>query len=421
MSDAPDADRRLATLVAKLGDLAHRTDDKARVDRIRLLEQLKAVAGAAQAREAAAFAVSQREKQRAEKTPEKRVGRGIASQVGLARRISPNLAARYLGWATILVTELPETYLQLMRGEVSEWRAVIVARETIWLSREQRAQVDAELAPRLPKLSDRAVEAEARRIAYRLDPRGFVDRRAAAENERRVWLRPAPDTMVRLTALLPVAQGVAAYAALTRAADTSTGVGDERGRGQIMADTLVERVTGQAAAADVPVTVNVIVTDQALLNPATAGGAEPAIVDGYGPIPADLARELVTKPSDSTPSWLRRLFSSPTSGQLVAMESKQRCFPAGLANFIRFRDQYCRTPWCGAPIRHPDHIRPAGRDGPTSEANGEGYCEACNYAKQAMGWITRRVDNDDGVHEVETITPTGHRYRSRPPDAPTAA
>ena len=32
-------------------------------------------------------------------------------------------------------------------------------------------------------------------------------------------LRPAPDTMTLLTGFLPVAHGVAAYAALTRAAD----------------------------------------------------------------------------------------------------------------------------------------------------------------------------------------------------------
>lgn len=39
----------------------------------------------------------------------------------------------------------------------------LVARETIWLSREQRAVVDAELAPRLGRLGDRKVEAEAKR------------------------------------------------------------------------------------------------------------------------------------------------------------------------------------------------------------------------------------------------------------------
>jgi hypothetical protein len=263
------------------------------------------------------------------------------------------------------------------------------------------------------------VEAEAKKLAYRLDPAGFVARRARAEAERRVWLRPAPDQMVHLISLLPVAQGVAAYGALIQHADTVVVSGQRgtRGRGQIMADTLVERLTGQAQAADVPVAVNVLVPVDSLL----AGGSEPAHLDGYGPVPAQTARDLIADPSDATPMWIRRLFTAPEAGELVAMESRQRFFTAGQRRFIGFRDQFCRTPYCGAPIRHTDHIHPAGRDGPTTVRNGQGYCQACNHAKQAPGWRTTVIDNDDSVHEVETITPTAHRYRSRAPDPPTVS
>ena len=143
---------------------------------------------------------------------------------------------------------LPEAFALLRAGRITEWRATLVARETVFLSREHRAAVDAELAPLLGSWGDRQVDAEARRAAYRLDPHGFLARVRGAEKDRRVTLRPAPDAMARLTALLPVAQGVAAYTALCRAADSTTAGGDARGRGQIMADTLVERVTGQASA-----------------------------------------------------------------------------------------------------------------------------------------------------------------------------
>jgi hypothetical protein len=183
-----------------------------------------------------------------------------------------------------------------------------------------------------------------------------------------------------------------------------------------MADTLIERLTGQTSAADVPVAVNVLISADSLLT----GGDKPAHLDGYGPIPAQTARELITDPADQTPMWLRRLFAHPESGQLIAMESKQRFFPAGMRHFIRLRDQYCRTPYCGAPIRHIDHISPAIEHGRTQVANGQGYCQTCNHSKQAPGWRTVLLDNDDGVHEVETTTPTGHTYRSRAPDPPVA-
>lgn len=400
----------MRALIAALTQPRPGVDDYTRVDRIRALEELKSAAAAAQARETAAFAASQRAEQQAAGVAAQRVGRGIAAQVGLARRVSPFHAARYVGWATILTSELPGTFAALPGGRVGEWRAMIVARETGWLSREHRAQVDRELAPRLEQLGDRRVEAEAKKLAYRLDPHGHLDRIRGAESDRRVTLRPAPDMMARLTALLPVAQGVAAYAALTRAADTDAAAGrDGRGRGQVMADTLVERVTGQAAAPDVPVEIHLVMTAESLLG----GSNEPAHLDGYGPLPAATARHLVHGPAESTPRWIRRLFTQPGTGELVAMETRRRCFTAGQRRFLRLRDQQCRTPWCAAPIRHTDHITPVAQGGRTEIGNGQGYCQACNHAKQALRWTA----HPDGPETV-TITPTGHHYRSRPPDPP---
>ncbi len=428
-SDLPPGTAGLARLIATLGQLDQGVDDCIRIDRIRLLEELKSAAAAAQARETAVFAASQRAEQLAQGVPAERAGRGIAGQLGLARRTSPHQASRYLGWSRILTDELPNTFAALQAGRVNEWRAMIVARETIWLSREHRLEVDAELAPHLESLGDRRVEAEAKKLAYRLDPQGFVDRIRGAENDRHVGLRPAPEAMARLSGLLPVAQGVAAHTALTRHADTLISQGDPRSRGQIMADTLVERLTGQAHATDVPVEINLIMTDLTLFQPDhpdrpdsadsfSAGGAEPAHLDGYGPIPAGLARWLIRGASDSTPMWIRRLYTAPGTGQLAAMDSRRRFFAPNQQHFVRVRDQYCRTSWCEAPIRHTDHITPAEHGGPTSVDHAQGYCASCNYTKQAPGWITNPLTGADGRHVVEITTPTGHRYLSRGVDPP---
>jgi hypothetical protein len=89
--------------------------------------------------------------------------------------------------------------------------------------------------------------------AYKIDPQVVTQRAAYAVSQRRVTVRPAPETMVWLTALLPVAQGVAADAALTHHADHARSGGDDRTRGQVMADTLVERLTGQTTATGVSI------------------------------------------------------------------------------------------------------------------------------------------------------------------------
>ncbi|MDX6300624.1 MAG: hypothetical protein QOF53_1838 [Nocardioidaceae bacterium] len=387
-------------------------DDAERIEMVRLLEKLKCAAAGAQARLSRDFEDSQLEAQRAAGVPARDLGKGIAAQVALARRESPHRGSRLLGLAHAL-DEMPHARLALARGEISEWRATVLARETACLSRADRAVVDAELQSRpggLESMSDRDVERESRRIAYRLDPHAFTRRAAKAESERSVTVRPAPDTMAYLTGLLPAREGVAVYAALVKHADSLRSEGDVRTRGQIMADTLVERVTGQASASGVPVEVHLVMTDAALL----AGDAQPAEMAGFGPVPAPTARTWLADAEGSV--WLRRLYTSPGSGDLAAMDSTRRSFAGNLRRFIGIRDGLCRTPWCGAPIRHIDHARRAADGGETSVVNGQGLCQACNLTKDAVGWQARVAA--DGA--VETLTPTGHRYVSRVPPSPAA-
>jgi len=316
---------------------------------------------------------------------------------------------RHLDLALALTRELPHTLAALTRGEITEWAATLITRETAFLSRSHRSAVDRELTGQLTGAGDRKIGDLARAIGYRLDPGSAIRRVRGAESDRRVGLRPAPDTMSNLTAVLPVAQGVACYAALTREADGRKAEGDLRTRGQIMADTLVERITGRATASGTPVEIGLLMTDQTLLT----DDPTPARVEGYGPIPAFLARRLV---DDAATVFLRRLYTSPESGSLVAMESRRRTFDGQLRRFVIWRDQTCRNPWCDAPIRHTDHITRAADGGETTAENGQGLCEVCNYAKETPGWQARHIPGTS--HAVETTTPTGHRHRSRAPDPP---
>ena len=212
----------------------------------------------------------------------------MGEQVGLARRLSPWQGRAQLTFATDLLTDLPCTLAALTTGAISEWRAGIIARETTWLSAADRLAVDAEVAGdrvALARLGNRQLTRAVTAAAYRRDPQGALARARAAENDRNVSIRPKPDAMCRISALLPVAQGVATYAALSQAADAARAEGDPRSRGQVLADTVVERVTGQTSAAAVPVEVQVVLSDAALLG-SGAGAEHPAQVPGYGTVPA---------------------------------------------------------------------------------------------------------------------------------------
>ena len=284
-------------------------DEAALIARIAELEAVKSAAAAGQARAAAALDALRRSNEADAGVPAAQRGRGVASEIALARRDSPARGGRHLGFAKALVREMPQTLAALEAGRLSEWRATLIVRESACLEVDDRRALDAEMCAdgsKLDGMGDARIAAAARAIAYRLNAQAVVDRAAKGESERTVTIRPAPDTMTWVTALLPVAKGVSVYAALKRAADTTF---DDRTRGQVMADTLVERVTGRPAEVAQPIAVNLVISDETLLGHDDTA----AVVDGYGPIPAAVARHLVNDAVIDTRSraTLRRLYRRP--------------------------------------------------------------------------------------------------------------
>ena len=398
------------------------SSEKDLITRIGLLEDLKAACAAGQVRATAALRTRQRERLEPLGVPETDQLRGIAQLVGLARRESPTTARRHVQVAGALVGNMPYTLAALETGVISEWCATEVVAETVLLTCNQRRELDAEVGSSLAGVSVKQAKLRARAVAQRLDPETASIACDTAASKRCVTIRPADHGMTWLTALLPMTAGVAAYGALHHAVATAKAAGDPRGRGQLMADLLTHRLTNPAAAlatdaADtavhlptgVGVEIQLVMTDRTLLD----GDDAPALLNGH-PLPAPIARRLLAGAGRKVRLWVRRLFTAPTTGELINCDQTRRLIPETVRGFLLTRDQVCRTPWCGAPVRHGDHITPVADGGLTSIDNVQGLCENCNYAKQLPGWITSRLS--DGT--IRTTTPTGHCYDSRPPPPP---
>ena len=398
-----------------------------RIEQLRMLEQVKSAAAAAQARVTVAFEASQLARQEAAGVRRDQRGRGIGDQVALARGCPASQGARHLGFARAMA-EMPHTLALLTRGEVDEWTATVLVRETAILTLEDRKLVDERLCamridtdtgavsePAVLGQTPRRVELAARALAAELDPQAAVRRAAKAAGDRRVTLRPAPDTMSFLTGLLPVAQGVAAWASLRTAAKAIKAAGDERTESQVMADLFVQRLTGQATAHAVPAEIQLVMTPDTLLGTSD----RPARI-GDTVIPAQTARDLADR--TDAPRWLRRLFTDPLTGVLTGLDPRRRRFSAADSRFLRVRDQHCRHPGCDSPIADDDHVVRAADHGPSTCTNGQGLCEAHNLVKEIPGWTTRVTDPRPGSHTVQITTPTGHTYQSQaPPGLPPPA
>ena len=400
--------------------------DADRIDVLGLLEQLKGAAAAAQARVTVEFERSQLAAQEARGVRARNRGRGIGDQVALARRDTASQGSRHLGFAKAVVNEMPHTHALLTTGQIGEWTATLLVKETAILSVEDRRLVDERLCamrvnastgeilpPSVLELTPLQAAGAARALAAELDPEAAARRASKAEKDRRVTIRPAPDTMTYVTGFLPVGQGVACWANLDRTAKAMKAAGDERSLDQIRSDLFVERLTGQASADAVPVEIELVMDVDTLIGASDRPARTSGPVGGCV-VPAATAREWVW--SGRAPTWLRRIFTDPVTGQPVDADSRRRRFHAAAdARFARLRDQHCRHPWCQSEIRHIDHPVPHAEGGESTRANSQGACEPHNYVKEMPGWSTRVVDDRPGHHTVEITTPTGHTYRSQAP------
>ncbi len=143
-------------------------------------------------------------------------------------RCSPASASRRLADARALVTEMPATLHALAAGRVSragcaggDHGDAVSDPGGPWPGgRRARSGGGVDVGAR------RSRQAVRRRV-IELDQDAAVRRAARAREDRYVSIRPLPDTMAKITAVLPVEQAVACFASLRAAARISEG---ERGR-----------------------------------------------------------------------------------------------------------------------------------------------------------------------------------------------
>ena len=135
-------------------------------------------------------------------------------------------------------------------------------------------------------------------------------------------------------------------------------------------------------------------------------------LEGYGDLPAALARQLAVDPET-----LQRLLAHPVTGHLLDLSPEVRAPGAGLDRYIRARDGVCAGPGCGAGTVHADldHITPVSQGGDTTRANLHAVCKRSHRLRHPVGCTVRRNPDD-----TETWTdPHGNSYQTHPTRYPT--
>jgi hypothetical protein len=141
----------------------------------------------------------------------------------------------------------------------------------------------------------------------------------------------------------------------------------------------------------------------------------PADLDGYGPIDAVRARALA-----DGGIW-RRIVTDPTTGQVLDVGRQRYRPPAALDELVRTRDGTCAAPGCTVPacgcdLDHTEEYHPqpgADPDTPLGRTDADNLgplCHRHHRLKTDGGFRLRQIQ--PGL--FEWITPTGHRYLTRP-------
>ncbi|MGN7147829.1 HNH endonuclease signature motif containing protein [Arthrobacter sp. SAFR-179] len=138
---------------------------------------------------------------------------------------------------------------------------------------------------------------------------------------------------------------------------------------------------------------------------------EPAVLDGFGPIPASMARKLVADGAES----FYRVLVDPRDGAPLEIGRQRYRLPETIKQWIRMRDGKCTFPGCSnhTPDNDTDHLTAWEHGGTTGTNNLAQLCPKHHRLKHARPWIP-----DPATHNGPPgwTSPTGRHYKPEHPD-----
>jgi len=137
---------------------------------------------------------------------------------------------------------------------------------------------------------------------------------------------------------------------------------------------------------------------------------EPADLDGYGPIPAAMARKLV---ADGATSFYRVLVDPRDGAPLEIGRTSYRLTEA-MKRWIRMRDGHCTFPGCTNPSTDNDteHLTAWQHDGTTGVSNLAQLCPKHHRLKHNSRWTPTPAT---GTEPPGWTSPTGRHYPAQHP------
>ncbi|MDR6791354.1 hypothetical protein J2X12_001004 [Pseudarthrobacter oxydans] len=376
----------------------------------------------------------------------------VAAEIGCVLALGPRGASAFLSVSHALTTTLPLTLAALQAGTISWQHARAMADEAATLGPAGAAALEAHfLAPDTPRPAAAATIGEMPAHRFRHKARTWRERHHAESIEkrhtkgaadRRVEYRPDQDGMAWLSAYLPAAQAMAGWNRLNALSRAAQGPHEPRTLTQLRADTFASAIltsgtntssssrgsidspnvppdtstgagTGVGAGTDTTpsssIRAQVLVTVPVLSLMGVTD--EPAMLDGYGPIPASMARDLVANGADS----FYRVLVDPRDGAPLEIGRSSYRVTKAMRNWLRMRDGQCPFPGCSNSSldNEADHLLAWQHGGTTGISNLGQPCPKHHKLRHSSGWTPTQATKNE---PPGWISPSGRHYKSEHQD-----
>lgn len=349
--------------------------------------------------------------------------RSTAAEIGVVTRTPDRTVEQQMSQASLVEHTLPSTWRSWQRGEVTAAHVRVIADHAQRLGApDHRTTFDERVAAFAPSATVARTRRFAARLVAEIDPGGLAEAHEQSAARRYVDLRPLDDGMSLLSAYLPSTIAQAAFERVTRLARSATTVpparpGDEpqgaddappfaARRADALAELLlaghVPDTSPNAAINAIRPRVAITIPALSLLRGAAERGAaaEPAWLDGTGPIPLETAKQLLANAPD-----VLRIVTDPMTGMPLAADTYRT--PRGLRRLIEHRQPVCIAPGCSIPAADCDidHTREYARGGHTGIDNLAPLCRRHHVLRHTT-WRLER----DARGRPRWTSPTGVQF-----------
>ncbi|MEV7474115.1 DUF222 domain-containing protein [Pseudarthrobacter oxydans] len=359
-----------------------------------------------------------------------------------ALALGPRAASAFLSVSHALTTTLPLTLAALHAGTISWQHARVMADEAATLDAAGATALEAHfLDPDTPRPATAATIGEmpahrfkhkARTWRERHHPESLEKRHAKGVADRRVEYRPDQDGMAWLSACLPADQAMAGWNRLTALSRAAQGPTEPRTLTQLSADHFAQAILTSGTSATFHADNSAGNGEEAsdsdgagLLSPGIRAQVlvtvpvfslmglteEPAVLDGFGPIPASMARDLVANGADS----FYRVLVDPRDGAPLEIGRTSYRVTRAMRNWLRLRDGKCPFPGCSNSSldNEADHLLAWHHGGTTGISNLGQPCPKHHKLRHTSGWTPTPATKNQ---PPGWTSPTGRHYKSEHQD-----